>query len=94
MLECPISSKLKIFKGKWRINILICLKQGPKRYNQLKFECNGITNTMLNRSLKELENFKYIDKQDYSTNTLHVEYSLTEHGKETLKILEKLNELK
>ena len=91
MFICPISESFKVLKGKWRVNILFLLEYQPKRYNNLKLECKGITNTMLNRSLKELEKFDYIKRKEYSTNMLHVEYSLTEKGQESLKLLKELN---
>lgn len=93
MFICPISESLKVLKGKWRVTILFLLEHQPKRYNVLKFECKGITNTMLNRSLKELEKYDYIERKDYSSDILHVEYSLTQKGKETLKSLKDLNQI-
>ena len=67
------------------------LEAEPARYNELKRRIKGITNMMLTKSLKELEEHKLIVRTQYETIPPKVEYSLTERGKELLPALNELN---
>jgi DNA-binding HxlR family transcriptional regulator len=90
---CPVSYALSIIGGKWRISIIWHLsKQENMRYNELKRHVNGITNIMLTRSLQELESYGLVNRHELCQIPPHVEYSLTEYGKELLPALEIINQ--
>ncbi len=84
---CPVLQALNIIGGKWRIPILWKLTDSNLRYNELKRRLEGITNIMLTRSLKELEEYGLINRTQYSEIPPHVEYSLTEEGKKLVPAL-------
>ena len=84
---CPVTAALKIIGGKWRIPIIWKLATGPVRYNELKRQMTGITNIMLTRSLRELEEYNLLKRVQYSDIPPHVEYSLTEDGLKLLPAL-------
>lgn len=84
---CPVLHALNIIGGKWRIPILWKLANSPLRYNELKRQLTGITNIMLTRSLKDLEKHGLIDRIQFSEIPPHVEYSLTEQGKNLVPAL-------
>ncbi|MEI5990372.1 hypothetical protein A5881_001865 [Enterococcus termitis] len=84
---CPVTTALKIIGGKWRIPIIWKLAKGPVRYNELKRQLTGITNIMLTRSLRELEENYLLKRVQYSNIPPHVEYSLTENGLKLLPAL-------
>lgn len=75
--DCPVTAALKVIGGKWRIPIIWKLASGPVRYNELKRQLSGITNIMLTRSLKELEDYQLLKRIQYSEIPPHVEYELT-----------------
>lgn len=80
--ECPVKSTLEIIGGKWKLRIMLqLLIKDVCRFNELKREISGITNTMLSNSLHELEECKLINRIQYNEMPLKVEYSLTEYGK-------------
>lgn len=88
---CHVRSALKVIKGKWKIPILWVLAQnGTLRYNELKKSVIGITNMMLASSLKELEQNGLVHRVQYNKIPPHVDYSLTESGKEVIQVLAKL----
>ena len=79
--DCPVTYALNIIGGKWRFPIIWALSQSPVlRYNELKRTLNGITNMMLTQSLKELEGYGLIHREQFSEIPPRVEYSLTEDG--------------
>ena len=90
--QCPVIYALDIVGQKWKLPIMwYLLKEEPARYNELKRRINGITNMMLTKSLKELEEHKLIVRTQYETIPPKVEYSLTKRGKELLPALNELN---
>lgn len=89
--NCPLRNALKLIGGKWKIPILCALHQdGTTRYNELKRKINGITNTMLASSLKELEEESLIIRNQYNEMPLRVEYTLTDHCADLMPILGQL----
>ena len=55
--RCPVTPRLQMLQGRWKLQILydMCLYDAV-RFGQLKKDLPGITNTMLSKSLRELEN--------------------------------------
>lgn len=91
MDHCPLESVLKLIGGKWKIPILCALYQdGTTRYNELKRKINGITNTMLASSLKELEEDGLIYRKQYLEMPVRVEYALNDVCKDLIPILKLL----
>jgi DNA-binding HxlR family transcriptional regulator len=54
--ECPILYSMSIIGSKWKIPVMwyLMLNDG-QHYNELKRSIGAITNTMLTKSLRELE---------------------------------------
>ncbi|HEY8891388.1 MAG TPA: helix-turn-helix domain-containing protein [Clostridium sp.] len=89
--NCPIIYALNVVGKKWKLPIMWRLFENETtRYNELKRSVNGITNMMLTKSLKELEEHKLIVRTQYETIPPKVEYFLTQRGK---SLLPSLNEL-
>ncbi len=59
----------------------------PMRYNQLARSMEGITNIMLTRSLRELEEVGLVSRKITTRKILNTEYSLTEEGKRLIPAL-------
>ena len=79
--KCPIKIAINKIRGKWRMPILWELYNEDLRYNELKRRLNGITNIMLTRCLRDLEEAGLIKRVQYSENPPNVEYSLTEYSR-------------
>ncbi|SEJ43451.1 transcriptional regulator, HxlR family [Propionispira arboris] len=89
--NCPIIYALNVVGQKWKLPIMWRLSENETtRYNELKRSVNGITNMMLTKSLKELEEHELIVRTQYETIPPKVEYFLTQRGK---SLLPSLNEL-
>jgi DNA-binding HxlR family transcriptional regulator len=86
--RCPVKCTLEIIGGKWKLCILSqLLKKEISRFNELKRDISGITNTMLSNSLHELENDKLVRRIQYNEMPVRVEYTLTDLGKSLLPLL-------
>jgi len=89
--RCPILYALDIVGQKWKLPILWHLfDQEATRYNELKRSVPGITNIMLTKSLRELEESGLVSRKQYDTVPPQVEYSLTERGRALMPALNEL----
>ena len=89
--KCPILYALEIIGQKWKLPILWYLHEKENtRYNELKRRIPGITNIMLTKSLRELEEKGLVNRTVYETVPPKVEYSLTQTGKDLLPTLNEL----
>lgn len=82
----PVKDALEILSGKWKLQIILSLSFGKKRFKQIQREIPGLTPKMLSKELKDLEANQLVDRQVYDTLPVSVEYELTTYGK-TLKPL-------
>ena len=86
---CPIRYALDIVGGKWKLPIICLISDGtPTRYSTIKRKLAGITNMMLSQSLKELESYGVVHRQQYNEIPPRVEYSLTDEGATLLPALQ------
>ena len=89
--SCPLQRAMEMIGGKWKLAILCSLSvDGKARYNELLRKIKGISNTMLARSLQELENDRLIRRSEYLEVPIRVEYEITDKVKELTPILVQL----
>lgn len=85
---CPLQHAMEMIGGKWKLAILCSLSaDGSVRYNDLKRKINGISNTMLAKSLRELEDDGLVQRTEFLEVPIRVEYKATEKAKELNPIL-------
>ena len=90
---CPIKHLTNVFGGKWKLPILCILSGEPaQRYSAIKRRLGNVTDVMLSQSLHELEAAGIIHRKQFNEIPPHVEYSLTEKGKEFLPLLTQMAE--
>lgn len=90
---CRVADALDIIVGKWKPIILLNLMQnGTMRFSELKRSISGITQKMLTKQLRELEEEDLVHREVYPQVPPKVEYSLTEYGAELKPILIAMHE--
>ena len=88
---CALQGALESIGGKWKLPILCSLSQnGKSRYNELQHSIQGISNTMLSQTLKELERDRLIIRREYLEVPVRVEYELSEKSKKLQPIMNDL----
>jgi DNA-binding HxlR family transcriptional regulator len=88
-----IEAALDIVGGKWKPLILYELKGGTLRFSQLQGRVKPhITQRMLTKQLRQLEDDGLVTRQVYPQVPPKVEYSLTENGRSIIPILDLLCE--
>ncbi|MGQ9469423.1 MAG: winged helix-turn-helix transcriptional regulator [Nitrososphaerales archaeon] len=88
--KCPIEETLKIIGKKWTLLILRDIFEGKNRFNQFQKSIQGISPKTLSKRLKELEKNGLVVRKVFAEVPPHVEYTLTEKGKELKGIVESI----
>ncbi|MBB3591942.1 DNA-binding HxlR family transcriptional regulator [Rhizobium sp. BK529] len=81
---CPVEATLSYLDGKWKGVILFHLMDKTLRFNELRRHLPAITQRMLTKQLRELEESGLISRTVYPVVPPRVEYALTPLGS-TLK---------
>jgi DNA-binding HxlR family transcriptional regulator len=87
---CPVEATLDLIDGKWKGVILYHLQDGPVRFNALRRGLPGITQRMLTKQLRELEQGGLILRQVYAEVPPRVEYRLSPLGETMQPVIETL----
>lgn len=87
---CPIDTFINTIKGKRKGTIVLYLYQGDKRYSELVRLLTDISERMLTKQLKELEEDGLVIRTVFPEVPPRVEYSLTDLGREIQPILKKM----
>ncbi|HBF36099.1 MAG TPA: transcriptional regulator [Firmicutes bacterium] len=90
--NCSVLAVQNIISGKWKLTILWQLGQGTKRFNQLQRLLPEISQGILTRQLRELEQDLLIHREIYKEIPPKVEYSLTVFGKSFMPVLSRIRE--
>lgn len=89
--KCAIVYAMTLIGAKWKIPILWHLAHYQvMHYNDLRRHLGGVTNTVLTRNLRELEEDDLIIRKSAGSVPPSVTYELSEEGK---KLIEPLNGL-
>lgn len=92
-ITCPMGYAMNKIVGKWKLVILWYIYDKEIiRYGELKKCIGKITHKMLSNQLKELVKDNIIHKEIYHQVPPKVEYSMTEHGKTLIPIMNLLVE--
>lgn len=89
-LFCPTETALGIIGGKWKGMILWCLCQRTMRFGELHRTIPDITQRMLTKQLRDLEDYDIITRKVYPVVPPKVEYALSAHGETLRPILDAL----
>jgi len=88
---CVLQGALECIGGKWKLPILCSLTaNGASRYNALLHNVQGISNTMLSQSLRELVKDDLVVRREYLEVPVRVEYELSEQAQKLQPILVEL----
>lgn len=90
LLLRPVKDALEVLSGKWKLQIIIALTFGKKRFKEISREIGGISDKMLSKELKEMERHQLLLRTVYDAFPPVVEYELTAHGKSLHKLIDNL----
>lgn len=89
---CPVDLTLHIIGGRWKGLVIWNLRNGTKRFGELKKSLVIINDKMLSQVLRDLEESGVVLRVVHQVVPPKVEYSLTEAGKTLLPIMQMMSE--
>ena len=91
--ECmAVHEVLNLVGDKWSVLIIVHLREGKLRFNELKRRIGGVSQRMLTLALKRLERDGLVLRTLYPEVPPRVEYQLTSLGSELLEPLLQLTQ--
>lgn len=82
---CPVRDVLDRIGDRWSLLVLGALSENTMRFNALKREIAGISQQMLARTLRRLEEDGLVSRTIYPVIPPRVDYALTPLGRSFLK---------
>ena len=86
--ECPVETTLALIGNKWAVLILRDLLTGTKRFNELKKSIGSISQKVLTKQLRTMEENGLLTRTVYPEVPPRVEYTLTELGQSLQTVLD------
>ncbi len=88
--HCPVRKAMNLIGSKWKVLLLENLRDGRKRYGELKRLLPDISEKVLIQELKDLVASGLLTKHAYPEIPPRVEYELTDSGQQALPIVDSL----
>ncbi|HEY1719867.1 MAG TPA: helix-turn-helix domain-containing protein [Magnetospirillaceae bacterium] len=78
---CPVALTSRVMGGKWKARIVWALiRTEPLRFSDIRRACPPISDRILSKELKELEELNLISRKEYPVVPPKTEYKLTKLG--------------
>ena len=87
-----VADALYVIGGKWKLRIIVALKDGNKRFNEMQRLIEGISAKVLSTELKELELNGFVRRNVFTTTPVVIEYELTDYAETLDSVLHSLSE--
>jgi DNA-binding HxlR family transcriptional regulator len=79
---------IELIGAKWSGAVLQALFTGAHRFTDIRAAIPGVSDMMLTRRLRELEDAGLVERRVMPTSPVHVEYQLTQMGREAGPVLD------
>lgn len=89
---CPVETTLTLIGDKWTVLIIRDLREGTKRFGELKKSLPGISQKVLTANLRSMEENGLLTREVFPEVPPRVEYTLTELGCSMFPILDAMAE--
>ena len=88
----PVRDALDVISGKWKLQIIISISSGNKRFREIERSIPKITSKVLAKELKDLEEHQLIKRTVYDESPVLVEYTATPYSDSLKKVIKALRE--
>lgn len=89
--SCPSRELIGLLSSKWVLLVIPLLREGPKRNTAILRSIEGISQRMLTQTLRDLEDYRLVERRDFGEVPPKVEYTLTPLGKSLAEQLKALD---
>lgn len=91
-IVCPIMHTIAMVSDKWKVLILYQLRDGKRRFNELRRALQGVTQRVLTHQLRALESDGLVKRTIFPEVPPRVEYELTELGRTLIPVLDQFEQ--
>jgi DNA-binding HxlR family transcriptional regulator len=88
----PVRDALDVISGKWKLQIIISISSGNKRFREVERSIPKITSKVLAKELRDLEEHQLIKRTVYDDSPVLVEYTVTPYSKSLQKVIKALHD--
>jgi DNA-binding HxlR family transcriptional regulator len=75
-----IGDALYVIGGKWKLRVIVALREGNSRFNEIQRAIDGISARVLSNELKELEMNGFVRRVVHTQTPVVVEYQITAYA--------------
>jgi len=91
--ECPVTTAIAVIAGKWKPTILCEIRDGARRFSDLRRDIAGISEKVLSQHLRDLEADGVVARREFREGAvLATEYAFTDYGRTLIPALNALAE--
>src|SRR5262245_36430882 len=90
--NCPVKATIDVIRGRWKPYILRELKDGTKRFAELRAALPEVTAQILTLQLRQLEADEIVTRTVYPEVPARVEYQLSKFGRTLSRAMVELAE--
>jgi DNA-binding HxlR family transcriptional regulator len=90
--RCPIEEVMQVLSGRWPTLLVYYLKDGTKRFSDLRRDNPTISHKMLTFELRKLEAAGIVERTEFEGYPLRVEYDLTPAGHKLVPLIDALGD--
>jgi DNA-binding HxlR family transcriptional regulator len=90
--SCPIEEVMLLLGGRWPALLLYFLKDGTKRFSDLRRDNPTLSHRMLTLELRKLEEAGIVQRTLFEGYPLRVEYDLTPAGHRLVPLIDALGD--
>jgi DNA-binding HxlR family transcriptional regulator len=89
--ECPVTTAIGVIAGKWKPTILCEIRDGARRFSDLRRDIPGISEKVLSQHLRDLEADGVVARREFHEGAvLATEYGFTDYGRTLIPALNAL----
>ncbi|MER8477874.1 helix-turn-helix domain-containing protein [Mesorhizobium sp. M1163] len=88
--RCPIEETMRVLSGRWPTLLLYYLKDGTKRFSDLRRDNPTVSHRILALELRKLEDAGIVRRRAHAGYPLRVDYDLTTPGLKLVPLIEAL----
>lgn len=90
--DCSIESVMRVLSGRWPTLLLYYLKDGTKRFNELRRDNPTVSHRILALELRKLEAAGIVSRIDHDGYPRRVDYELTAAGQRLVPLIDALGD--
>lgn len=90
--QCPIEAVMRVLSGRWPTLLIYYLKDGSRRFNELRRDNPTVSHRILTLELRKLAEAGIVQRTAHDGYPLRVDYALTPAGRRLLPLIDALGD--